>query len=549
MSMKVLDVEQGSDEWLSLRLSKRTASEAAAMMGDSPYMSRNKLLALKKGWQSNPVSAFKERLYEKGHEFEESARTITEAEEFDDFYPVVGSIELDGLELLASFDGLREDYAVVWEHKSWNEILAENVRNGLLEPLYVWQLEQQLLVSGAREAIFTVSDGTEEKRVSMVYKSDPNKRLDLIAGWQQFDKDLADFQLSAVAEVIDKKAIAVIPPIKWRVESGLVVSNIKECLLIIRELAALENNTVLESDDDFARKDAFNKNVKEARAKLKDAIAGVQAEFTSLDEFLVVAGEVDKVLQQMQSHGEKQVLEEKNRRKTAMVDAAKSDWSAYVRGATEDTTIDVCEVLDAPDFDLAIRNKRTMSSIKDSLDSAVANAKARATPIVSQISENMSYYHDHIGEYGFLFVDKISMLTQPPEAFQAVMTSRIDTHVAAEKKRAEQRREAQLREEEEAARRRVEQEERDRQRRESQAALQKENEARIEEQRRREQEDFAARLDREASKKCDPAPVETPVEEVVERDVWDDISDWERKHNIGDEASKELEAILVRWLP
>jgi predicted phage-related endonuclease len=48
--MKLLNLVQGTDEWLDARLNHLCASEAPVMMGASSFMSRNQLLDLKKGW-------------------------------------------------------------------------------------------------------------------------------------------------------------------------------------------------------------------------------------------------------------------------------------------------------------------------------------------------------------------------------------------------------------------------------------------------------------------------------------------------------------------
>ncbi|MFT0547892.1 hypothetical protein ACMHYO_16375 [Allopusillimonas ginsengisoli] len=46
-------------------------------------------------------------------------------------------------------DGLTMLGDIVFEHKLWNEELAEQVRAGNLDPHYYWQLEQQLYVAEA----------------------------------------------------------------------------------------------------------------------------------------------------------------------------------------------------------------------------------------------------------------------------------------------------------------------------------------------------------------------------------------------------------------
>ena len=119
--MKILNLVQGSDQWLEARLNYLCASEAPVIMGESKFMTRNQLLDLKKGWKKNPDSAFKKRLFEKGHEHEDQAREVLELESCEEFPPIVGLLKVDGVdvELLASFDGIQDGTPgmMPWEHK------------------------------------------------------------------------------------------------------------------------------------------------------------------------------------------------------------------------------------------------------------------------------------------------------------------------------------------------------------------------------------------------------------------------------------------------
>ena len=104
--MKVLNLQQGSPEWLAARAKHFTASEASAMLGLSKYTSRNELLRQKATGIAKDIDSNTQRLFDAGHEAEEAARPIAEAIVGDTLYPVTGTAEIDGLPLLASFDGL-----------------------------------------------------------------------------------------------------------------------------------------------------------------------------------------------------------------------------------------------------------------------------------------------------------------------------------------------------------------------------------------------------------------------------------------------------------
>lgn len=454
--MQKLELIQGSDEWLEARLKYLCASEAPAMMGDSRFMSRNQLLALKKGWQSNPVGDFKQRLFDKGHENEEAARELLEMEMLGDMPPVVGLTVIDGLELLSSFDGYGEaDTApLLWEHKDWNEVLAENVRNAVLEPLYYWQLEHQMLTAGADTVLFMVSDGTMTKRVSMVYESVPERRADLIAGWKQFLVDLDQYELEARQEVVVAGDVEALPVVEFKVEGSVIISNIKDCLPVIRDRAQEEMGRKLETEQDFANKDKLNKATKAARAKLKEIVSAVQGEFVSYSEFAETAAEIDSVLQKMQSHGEKQVKEQKALKKQKIIDAAKADLVAH---------IDECEKKISPmrlfnilssnelhaDFDAAMKNKRTIESWENAADEAAAKVKVEINKAMECIEPNLAFLREEAEEYKFLFNDAQQIVNQAPEAFAAIVKQRIADHKQAEEERLEAERQK-IREEEEA---------------------------------------------------------------------------------------------------
>lgn len=116
--MIVHDVQQGSQAWHVLRASHFTASEAPAMMGASPYTTRSELLKQKAtGIVDAEFDSHKAALFQAGHDAEDSFRPVAENMIGDDLYNVTGTLVVDGLQLLASFDGLTMDHVTGFEHK------------------------------------------------------------------------------------------------------------------------------------------------------------------------------------------------------------------------------------------------------------------------------------------------------------------------------------------------------------------------------------------------------------------------------------------------
>ena len=182
--MEILLVKQNTDQWLAERIGKLTASSAPAIMGDG-YRSRKE--SMEDFLQLSPPSNhsdFTKKLFKRGHDTEALARPIIEKEINEVLAAITGVRYVEGLPLLASFDGLSYDFSLVWEHKSTDSQLE----NGEIPPLYYWQLEHQLLVAGTTTAILTITDKNNELR-SYNYSSVPERRQKLLAGWKEFVSD------------------------------------------------------------------------------------------------------------------------------------------------------------------------------------------------------------------------------------------------------------------------------------------------------------------------------------------------------------------------
>lgn len=436
--MEILNLVQGSDEWLEARLNYLCASEAPAMMGDSKFMSRNQLLALKKGWQSNPISDFKKRLFEKGHENEDSARELLEFDLCEELPPVVGLSEIEGMKLLSSYDGFG-DFGYLWEHKDWNEVLAENVRNGVLEPMYYWQLEHQMLTANLDQVHFMVSDGTAEKRVSMTYKSVPALRAQLIAGWKQFLIDLESYELEAKKETVIARKQEAFPTIECRVEGSMVISNLGDYIPLIEDLAEEQMNLVLESDQDFEDKEAFNKNVKLGRASLKAKAAEIETEFESLAEFNGYVLKADSILQKLQSHGEKQVKEAKEAKKLSITTGAQSELQKHLSTLSQGINGIQLQNIEA-DWAAIIKGKRSFEKMQEAVEHQLAKLKIEANELAAIIRKNLDTLTELASEHKFLFSDHGELVLKNNDDLINLIKMRIAEHEKAEAERLEKER-------------------------------------------------------------------------------------------------------------
>lgn len=437
--LKIHNVEQGTDEWLDLRQKHLTASNAPAMMGESPYCTRNTLIKTLATNERPEVSDYMQGIFERGHKAEADARDLLETETMRNYPAIVGTKNVEGLPLLASLDGYCEETGDIFEHKLWNEKLVLAVEAGELPDQYCWQLEHQMLVFGQNSATFIVSDGTIANRRVLSYQSDDKRRKALIAGWKQFQKDLNDYEPEIEEESIKPTEAHTFPLVTYEVQGSMIVSNIGEVLPAIKAKAEQEMSRKLETDQDFADKDTLNKATKAARTKLKAVIASVKKEFVSFAEFSDIAQEVDSVLQKMQSSGEKQVKDAKTAKKQAIIDAATSKFRAFVDNC--DTQIDPLRIHNIatilPDWGTAIKGKRNIESLKNAVDSELAKAKIELNQVLDVVIPNQKYYNDKAADYMFLFRDIEQIINRDTETFKGLVSARIVDHKQLEQERLE----------------------------------------------------------------------------------------------------------------
>ena len=107
--------KQGSTGWLKLRMSYFTASELSAAFGDSKYQSRNELLHQKKTGESKIIDSLTQSIFDRGHAAEAAIRPHIEKIIGEELFNTTGSIAIEGIKLLSSFDGLTLLNDVVFE--------------------------------------------------------------------------------------------------------------------------------------------------------------------------------------------------------------------------------------------------------------------------------------------------------------------------------------------------------------------------------------------------------------------------------------------------
>ncbi len=433
--MIIHNVPQGSPEWLSLRAKFNTASEAPAMMGASKYQTRAELLRAKATGYTPPVDAAKQRLFDRGHATEALARVLVEDMTGEEFYPVVGS---EG-NLLASFDGVTMGGEIGFEHKLHSESLAAQVRAGTLEAHYFWQLEQEILVGGLEKVIFVCSDGTPENFVHMEYRAVPGRAEQLLAGWRQFAIDLASYQHVEVLPAAVATVQPSLPAPVVRMDGALTVaSNLPDFAVALR--AYITNiPTAPSTDQEFADCDAACKALKKAEDALQQAEDGALAQMTDVEQMRRVVGDLRTLARTTRLASEKMVAARKEQIRVEIYQGGIKAYQDHVAGLNARLGRAYMPPLPV-DFAGAIKNKRTVESLRDAISTHLATAKIAANDVADRIQINLATLVELASDHRALFPDTAQIVLKANDDLTALVKTRIADHERAEAARLERQR-------------------------------------------------------------------------------------------------------------
>ena len=443
--MKTLNVQQGTQEWHAARAKHFTASDAPAMMGVSKYKTRDQLLYEKVTGDIPEVTADKQALFDRGHAAEAAARPIAEAIIEDELFPATVTDD-DGW-LLASLDGRAMIESVVWEHKLWNEKLAEAVRNKDLPPEYYWQLEHQLLVTGDDQALFMVSDGTEDKCESMWYAPVPGRAEALIAGWKQFDEDRVNYQLSETKPKVAGEAVTDLPAVQVQVSGEIAIQdNFDVFEDALRDF--LDHQLIREpkSDQDFADLDLQIKALKKAEEALNHAEQSILGQVETIDHAKRRKDMLHKLARDNRLMAEKLFEAEKKNRRAAIIQGGKDALAEHIKAINASLDGVHLPPIDA-DFAGAAKGKRTLDTIQAAVNDELARAKIAASEKEQTIRTNLQTLIEHAPDHRFLFSDLQDIVTKAPEDFAGLVELRKTRHEQQEQERLEAER-ARIRQEE-----------------------------------------------------------------------------------------------------
>lgn len=435
--MQIVKLIQGTPEWHAHRAKHFNASDAPAMMGFSSYKTRGQLLQQLKTGITPEVDAATQRRFDEGHKYEALARPLAEKAIGDELFPCVG---VDG-KYSASFDGITVDGAAIFEHKTLNNrlrFLTDNHTGADLPEEYRVQMEHQLMVSGATGALFMATSWNGENLVDsrlVMYRPDPTLRERIIAGWAQFEEDLATYQAPEPKVEAVGRTPETLPALRIELSGAVTASNLME--FKSHAIAVFKGiNRDLQTDQDFADAEKAVKWCSEVETRLDAAKQHALSQTASIDELFTAIDDMIAEARVTRLELDKMVKARKEAIKAEIVRDGVVALSEHVKGLNTriGRALMPATSLEAG-FANAIKGKRTIETMRSAVSDALAKAKIEANATADAITINLRLILAQ--DVQALFPDVHTLVLKAADDLQAVIDSRIAKHKASEAARIE----------------------------------------------------------------------------------------------------------------
>lgn len=454
-SMKILqNIRQGDAAWHTARAQHLCASEAAAALGVSKYTTRAELLRQKATGITPEVTPEQQRIFDAGHQAESAARPLAEAIIGEELSPIVATLDVDGLPLLASFDGITFDGATAWESKTLNASLREALPypnqihdadfGARLPEHYRAQMEHQAMVSGCERILFTAAALLDDGEIGDVrhcwYTPDLAMRARLIAGWEQFEKDVAAYVPSEAAPPVQAAPVESLPAVVVQVQGALsVAGNLPAFGQALREFIVRIPQRP-ENDQQFADAEAACKALKKAEDALAQAEDGALAQISDVEQMRRTVADLKALARSTRLATEKLVAAEKEARREALVRDAQAQLIEHITTTNRALQADGAGHLPAPPAGLfapCIKGLKSLDSMRDKLTAELLARKTDAGLQATRLHANRASLRTPEGDWIFLFADFAQVGTKEAEDFAALAQLRIGQHQQREFARLE----------------------------------------------------------------------------------------------------------------
>ena len=426
---RIVPVIQGSAEWAELRGKYRTASMAAVVMGLSPYKTRQEAIREAANRSVEEVSSATQYLFDKGHRIEASCRPAVEEILLEEIAPL--TYVDDDTRLLASLDGITEDGRVIWECKSENVDLIKSIKSGVMPDSHWPQLEQQIAVSGAQHVFFTVGNESGEILADMIYLPVAGRIERIIAAWDQFEHDVANYQHIEIAEKPAAGPVLDLPAVSVSVSGQIaVIDNLEKFGIALRDF--VDNQLVRDpqTDQDFADLEAQVKTLKKAEDALDAAEKMALSQIESIETMQRMKSMLYKLARDNRLSAEKSVKDQKEKVRVGIRNAA---IDAIKTAVAEKNQRLGGQYISMPALKVEekMKGKKTIQSLHDAANDASAEAMIEINQAAARVGMNLAHLAEVAFDCRHLFADLVSIASKQEDDFRALVSVRI----AAEKER------------------------------------------------------------------------------------------------------------------
>ena len=309
------------------------------------------------------------------------------------------------------------------------------------------------MVSGCERILFMASewtgDGVLVEERHCWYEPDAELRAQIIAGWEQLEKDVAAYvpQAAEAAPLPEAKLRDSLPVLRIDARGEITASNLDDFKdVALQRINSI--NTVLETDQQFADADADAKWLRDVSTAMKQAGKQVRSNMQTVDDVLNVLEQLDQIATKKAIDLEKRVKSEKDVRKQVIVQEAQQDLDTYVAALNQRLGANWLPRV-AGGFAETIKGLKSLDSMSDKVAVALTNAKLQANQLADRLEANRKHLVQDDADWIALFADFASVGAKAAEDFQALAALRIGNHKQAEAQRMEAERQR-IRAEEEA---------------------------------------------------------------------------------------------------
>jgi hypothetical protein len=265
---------------------------------------------------------------------------------------------------------------------------------------------------------------------------DPAWQERIRAGWAQFEADLAAYQHVEVLPAPVAAAVQDLPALSIRVDGQLTLNH--NLVLFGERLQSFIADIDTNPSDDQAFADAEQaiKVMERAENALGAAEASALGQVSTVDEMVRTVASYKELARKTRLMLEKVVKARKETIRVEIQQAGKDKAAAHIAALNARLGKPYMPAI-AVDFAGAMKGKKTVTSLRDAVDTELARFKIEANAVADRIQINLGTLRELASAHAFLFADTPSIVLKAADDLTALVKMRIAEHEQAEAAKAE----------------------------------------------------------------------------------------------------------------